>query len=218
MLPLISLVGWLRDGAAAASDEAVAPARPDATALRQGVPCASTLAMVARLEERRRRNDPEANTFLNQERAERFRRRADAAGGQDLDCELGGFVTSDFDPAELWENPGNSNRWITLRLQGVTANRSAIGARVRVEFATPAGQRVLHRTCNTGGSFGSQSLQFEIGLGDATAIERIVIRWPGSGTVQELAGPPLDGCYRIREDATACEPEATKRLRLGGGE
>jgi len=142
----------------------------------------------------------------------------DNDGDQDLFCELGGFVASDFYPAALWENPGNANRWITLRLEGVKANRSAIGARIRVELRTPAGPRALHRTCSTGSSFGSQSLQQEIGLGDATAIERIVIRWPGSGTVQELAGPALDGCFRIREDATACEPVPLRKIRLGGGE
>jgi hypothetical protein len=142
----------------------------------------------------------------------------DQDGDQDLYCELGGFVTNDAYPSVLFENPGNANRWITLRLEGVKANRSAIGARIRVDLATPRGPRQLHVVCNTGGSFGSQSLQQEIGLGDATAIERIEIRWPGSGTLQTLAGPALDGCYRVREDASECVPVAMKAFKLGGGE
>ena len=142
----------------------------------------------------------------------------DNDGDQDVFCELGGFFPTDVYPSALFENPGNANRWITLRLEGVKANRSAIGARIRVDLATPGGARSVHLVCGTGGSFGSSSLQQEIGLGDATAIERIVIRWPGSGTVQELPGPALDGCYRIREDATACEPVPLRKIRLGGGE
>jgi hypothetical protein len=142
----------------------------------------------------------------------------DNDGDQDVFCELGGFFPTDVYPSALFENPGNANHWITLRLEGVKANRSAIGARLRVDLVTPGGPRSVHLTCGTGGSFGSSSLQQEMGLGDATAIERIVIRWPGSGTVQELEGPPLDGCYRIREDATACEPVVLKKLKLGGGE
>ena len=142
----------------------------------------------------------------------------DNDGDQDIFCELGGFFPTDVYPSAVFENPGNANHWVTLRLEGVKANRSAIGARIRVDVTTPAGPRSIHLVCGTGGSFGSQSLQQEIGLGDATAIDRIFVRWPGSGTEQTLPGPTPDACYRIREDVTACEPVAMKRFKLGGGE
>ncbi len=141
----------------------------------------------------------------------------DNDGDQDLFEEMGGFVTSDFYPSALFENPGNENHWITLRLQGVKANRSAIGARIRVDVTTPAGPRSIHLVCNTGGSFGSSSLQQEIGLGDATAITAIHVRWPGSGTEKTLPGPALDAVYRLVEGAAALEPVTLKRFRLGGG-
>ncbi|MBL8843268.1 MAG: CRTAC1 family protein [Planctomycetes bacterium] len=140
----------------------------------------------------------------------------DHDGDEDLYEELGGFVSSDFYPAVLFENPTTGRRFITLRLEGVKANRAAIGARVRVDLATPSGPRSLHRTVGTGGSFGSSSLQQEIGLGDATAITAIHVRWPGSGTVQELPGPAMDAVYRLVEGG-ALEPVAVKPFRLGGG-
>ncbi len=141
----------------------------------------------------------------------------DNDGDQDIFCELGGFLPGDVYPNALFENPGSANHWVTLRLQGVKANRSAIGARIRVDLATPAGRRSLHLVCGTGGSFGASSLQQEIGLGDATAIEALFIRWPGSGTEQTLPGPALDQCYRIVEGSAACEPVAMKQIHLGGG-
>ena len=142
----------------------------------------------------------------------------DNDGDQDVFLEVGGFFTGDVYPCVLFENPGNANHWLTLRLRGVKANRSAIGARIRVDLKTPAGPRSLHLVCNTGGSFGSSSLQQEIGLGDATAVERVVIRWPGSGTVSDFAVPAIDRVYSAVEGEPALTEVSVKRIKLGGGE
>ncbi len=141
----------------------------------------------------------------------------DDDGDQDLFLAVGGFFPGDVYPKVLFENPGNGNHSITLRLQGVKANRSAIGARIRVDVTTPDGARSIHVAVNTGGSFGSSSLQQEIGLGNATAITAIHVRWPGSGTQQTLPGPPLDGSYRLIEGADKFETVVRKPVKLGGG-
>ena len=61
--------------------------------------------------------------------------------------------------------------------------------------------RDIFRTVNSGGSFGASSLRPHIGLGKATAIETIEIRWPGSGGVQQFRGPfAADLTYEARED------------------
>ncbi len=57
----------------------------------------------------------------------------DNDGDQDVFEEMGGAYTDDKAFSALYENPGNSNHWITLSLEGVRSNRSAIGARVTVE-------------------------------------------------------------------------------------
>ena len=80
----------------------------------------------------------------------------------------------------LFENPGNSNNWITIQLTGESSNRKAIGARVTIEVNTPAGTRDVYRTITSGSSFGANSLQLEVGLGDASTIKEIKVQWPNS--------------------------------------
>ncbi len=132
----------------------------------------------------------------------------DHDGDQDLYVALGGAMEGDVGRNVLFVNPGHAARWVTLRLEGVTANRSAIGARIAVTVEAPGGERTHHVTAGSGGSFGGSSLQQEIGLGDATAIRTIRIVWPGSGTVDTYPNPPLDRFLRIREgDAAPSLPE-----------
>ncbi|NIR40168.1 MAG: CRTAC1 family protein, partial [Actinobacteria bacterium] len=68
-------------------------------------------------------------------------------------------------PDALFENPGFDNRWVTLKLVGTASNRSAIGARIRIEVATASGPRTIYKHVNSGGSFGANPLQQTIGLG-----------------------------------------------------
>ena len=52
----------------------------------------------------------------------------------------------------------------------------------------------------TGGSYLSQSqLDLTFGLGDAAAVDEVVVRWP-SGAVQTVAAPAADRRLVIRED------------------
>jgi hypothetical protein len=142
----------------------------------------------------------------------------DNDGDQDVHEDMGGAVSSDVYPNVLFLNPGHDNHWIKLQLAGTKANRSGIGARIKVTLKRAAGERVIHRTVKTGGSFGCNPLRQEIGLGDAIAISSVEIRWPGSGTVQTLTGLQLDASYRVREDMKQAEPVLLKRFsfRLPG--
>ncbi|MSR46752.1 MAG: VCBS repeat-containing protein, partial [Planctomycetes bacterium] len=129
----------------------------------------------------------------------------DEDGDLDLFLETGGFFDGDAYPSVLYENPGHGQRWITLRLRGVKSNRSAIGARVRVVVASPQGERTVHTTIGTGGSFGSSSLQAEIGLGEATAVTLIEIDWPGSANLSRIvpkdSAAMLDHAWLAVEEA-----------------
>jgi len=126
----------------------------------------------------------------------------DDDGDQDVYCSLGGAYTGDLARNALFMNPGTTNHWLKLKLVGTKANRAAIGARLKITLQTTAGPRELHRTVSSGGSFGSNPLRQEIGLGNATAISAIEIRWPGSNTRQTVMGLQLDHSYQIREDDT----------------
>ena len=65
----------------------------------------------------------------------------DNDGDQDLYVTMGGAYDGDVARNVLFRNPGHGNRWITLRLEGVRSNRSAIGARVPVARLRPRRRR-----------------------------------------------------------------------------
>jgi hypothetical protein len=146
----------------------------------------------------------------------------DNDGDQDLFEQLGGFYPGDAFGNALFENPGRGDslsggHWVTLRLEGKKANRYAVGARVEAWVRSRDGSaRSIHALVGTGSSFGGNSLQLELGLGaDAVAVEELIVRWPGSGTVQELEVPALDRFYRLVE-GEELEPLEVPRISFGG--
>lgn len=61
----------------------------------------------------------------------------------------------------------------------------------------------MHHLVGSGGSFGANTLQAEIGLGDATAVEELEVRWAGSGRRDLHRDVPLDRIVSVREGAEA---------------
>ena len=106
----------------------------------------------------------------------------DRDGDEDIFMVVGGAYAGDVATSVLFENPGwPSRNWITLELEGRTANRSAIGARVEIVAADSVGKtRIVRRTVGTGGSFGSGSLQLHVGLGSAVRVPLVRVTWPDS--------------------------------------
>ncbi len=141
----------------------------------------------------------------------------DNDGDTDVHIVLGGANEGDLSPNALFENPGFGNHWIVLTLEGQAANRAGVGARVAVTLDGPDGPRTIHRVVGTGGSFGANPLRLEIGLGAATRIQTVEIRWPGSGTVDVLPNLELDRAYRVREGSGSTESVDRPTIRLGGG-
>ena len=134
-------------------------------------------------------------------------------GYPDLVEILGGAYEGDVFPASLFANPGGSRRWLGLRLEGTKANRSAIGARVTVAALTPRGPRKIRAVVGSGGSFGANSLQLTVGLGDASAVESVEVRWPvGRGETELFRGFEPGRFYRLTEGAAA--PAALERRRF----
>lgn len=115
----------------------------------------------------------------------------------DNDGKLEALVNSQNERPALLSQAGEAlGNWILLELEGRRSNRSAIGAKVRLE--TPEGVR--HAEVRGGGSYLSQhDLRLHFGLGRATRAD-IEIRWP-SGTVQRLQGLAAAAIHRIRESA-----------------
>ena len=98
-------------------------------------------------------------------------------------------------PSLFRQTEKTSNHWVTLKLEGVRANRSAIGARVRVV----AGSLDQTAEVRSGGSYLSQSdLRLHFGLGGEQKIDRVEIVWPG-GKRQVETRVGIDQAVTIRE-------------------
>lgn len=126
----------------------------------------------------------------------------DSDGDQDVYAVMGGAYPGDAYPNALFENPGNGNDWITLALEGTESNRSAIGAhvRVRVHPVRAGGEvRAIHRWVGTGGSFGSSTLQQEIGLGPGAERVEVDVRWPGRRAWESFGELAPNRRHRLRE-------------------
>jgi hypothetical protein len=107
-----------------------------------------------------------------------------AAGDVDEDGDLDVLLVNNNGPVRLLINEvGQDAHWVGLRLVGGDKSpRDMLGARAGV---FRAGRPILWRRVSTGGSFLSASdPRLLIGLGDAPAIERVVVEWPDGGKEQ----------------------------------
>ena len=104
---------------------------------------------------------------------------------------------------------GNGNNWIVIRCVGTASNLSGIGARVRVKARIDGAGVWQTREVTTqsgGGNSGSPPVTVHFGLGDATVIDSLVIRWP-SGIVQTLVNQRINEYPIIVERETGLEDE-----------
>ncbi|MGY8771118.1 MAG: CRTAC1 family protein [Pirellulales bacterium] len=123
----------------------------------------------------------------------------DSDGDQDVYVQLGGAWPGDKYNDALFKNPGFGNHWITVKLVGTTSNRSAIGARIKIDIIEGDKTRSIYKWVNSGGSFGGNPLQQNIGLGTAEIIKSIEVYWPTSDSTQAFTDVSLDQMILITE-------------------
>jgi hypothetical protein len=140
----------------------------------------------------------------------------DRDGDEDLLTETGGAVPGDAHAFRLFENPGNGNDWINLKLVGVKSNRSAIGARIKVSLENGGTRRSIYRTVGSGGSFGASPLEQHIGLGKSARILDLEIWWPASNTRQHFANVTSNQFVEIQEFEKTYKRLERKAVHLGG--
>lgn len=92
----------------------------------------------------------------------------------------------------------NQNNWFKVRLQGTQSNTNGIGA--RIEIYGSFGKQIRDIRSGEGFEFMS-SLNAHFGLGQATAIETLVVRWP-SGIVDTFENPTINEAFRVTEGST----------------
>ena len=124
----------------------------------------------------------------------------DHDGDLDIYAKMGGAFPGDRFADALFENPGGfGNHWIEVKLEGRHSNRSAIGARIRVDVEENGKTRSIYRGVSSGGSFGSSPLRQHIGVGRATVVRKLAVTWPTSGIAQAFESVAVDRRYHLIE-------------------
>ena len=123
--------------------------------------------------------------------------RGAAFGDIDNDGDIDVLVTNNNGPGRLLLNETAPRRdWLEIRLEGVRANRMALGAIITLERA---GGAPLVRSLRTDSSYLSASdPRVHFGLDQGTKVEALVIRWP-DGHEQRLSRPRVNQVLSIRE-------------------
>jgi len=121
--------------------------------------------------------------------------RGAAFGDVDNDGDADVLISVLDDLPVLLRNDTSGNHWITISLEGTKSNRSGIGAKVTIE----AGGRRQVAEVRSGGSYVSQNdRRAHFGLGSATTVDRLSIRWP-LGSIEEAKNLTADRFYTARE-------------------
>jgi len=114
----------------------------------------------------------------------------------DNDGDIDIIVNNVNDTPDLFRTNAPAGRsWLALKLVGRTSNRSAIGARVRAV----TGDRIQVQEVRGGGSYYAQNdLRVHFGLGDATRVDRIDVRWP-TGVEESWSNVPVNRIVTLEE-------------------
>ncbi len=139
------------------------------------------------------------------------------SGHEDILAGLGGAVPSDKHAMRVFENPGNDNDWINVRLKGVKSNRAGIGARISVTVQNDGRpERAIYRTVGDTSSFGGNPVEQHIGLGHGARIVAVDVWWPATNTRQHFTGVEKNEYVGIEEFSQQVTKLDRRPYRLGG--
>jgi hypothetical protein len=140
-----------------------------------------------------------------------------AAADYDGDGDLDLFVPTarSEGPSLLFRNDlANGNHWAAFRLRGTLANRSGLGAKVRVRAVIGGAPKWQMRELRTATCYGGHdALVAHFGLGGAATVDSVRVEWPG-GTVDTWTSLSADMERELVEGATVVGVNPA-RSRLG---
>jgi hypothetical protein len=106
------------------------------------------------------------------------------------------IVANQRGPLLVYTNTVSPGRhWIAFELEGTASNRSAIGARVEVEWN---GRRQVQEVSGGSGFSAQNQRRLHFGLGSTAQVDRVVIRWP-SGHRETIERPAIDRLHHVKE-------------------
>jgi enediyne biosynthesis protein E4 len=112
------------------------------------------------------------------------------------DGHISAVISNMNQPPSLLVNQIRSpNHWIGLKTVGTKSNRDGIGARITVKI----GPRILVDEVRSGSSYDSNNdMRVHFGLGTATKIDWIQVRWP-SGLTEQFNNISVDTIQMVKE-------------------
>jgi hypothetical protein len=101
----------------------------------------------------------------------------------------------DEEPFLYRQSRHNSEAWVRLKLVGTKCNRDAIGARITI---TAGGLTQIDEVHSADSYISSSDIRVHFGLGNASAIEQLEVRWP-DGSVERRTGVAINKEHVIRQ-------------------
>jgi enediyne biosynthesis protein E4 len=125
-----------------------------------------------------------------------------AFGDFDNDGDIDFVVNCVNQPPQLVRcDSSTGNNWIKVRTIGTKSNRSGIGARLKCVVHMPGETKPhpqIDEVRSGGGYFAQSDLRVHFGLGKATKVDLLEIRWP-SGTVDRLTDVAVNQLVFVKE-------------------
>ena len=122
----------------------------------------------------------------------------DADGDGDLDL----FAGFDTDFNFLYRNEQAARRWLQVHLLTESANLHGLGAWISVKADIAGTPTWQHRMVRPEAENGQDALAVHFGLDEATAVDSLVVRWPGDATPQVLTNVTIDQVLTIEQGAS----------------
>jgi hypothetical protein len=114
----------------------------------------------------------------------------------DNDGKVDAFVVNLGAQGTLLRNVSiNTGHWVEIRLIGTKSNRDGIGARISLYTA---GKLQTAERVASSGYLSQNEGRLHFGLGAATVVDKLIVRWP-SGMVQTLEAQPTDRVLTVQE-------------------
>ena len=147
----------------------------------------------------------EAGSGISAEHASR----GSAFGDFDNDGDIDILVMNLNEPPSLLRNDlAGKNRWIKVKLIGVTSNRSAIGTRVTAHYG---GKQQVQEVLSQASFYSANDQRLHFGLGSVDKVD-LDVRWLG-GKTERFSGLAAGHLVTIKEGAGIVSKQAFPALK-----